>query len=571
MKWFNDLSISKKFFSIIILFTICFVITGFLGYHYTNQSNDALQHTYQDNLVPIEQLSLAITNIRSLQGGLLELMVTSDKQREQVILQDMTERTNQNIQLLDQYEKNGLSDYEQNNLKKIKEELSQWRSKRSTAIDLALSGQKQQAYTYYAENMAAHATNLNKLFDDSVTFKIKQAEDVKEDNERKAATASAILTFIPILAILLGSISMYLATRLIIRHIKIVSAVITKIAAGDLNQQEIMGTSRDEIGQVSLGTNKMLRSMRQLVQHIAQSAEQVAASSEELTASAHQSADAANQVAGSITEIAHEADIQADSANQIMTIAQAMSEQVTQISQSACDVSNTAANTSQSAEQGSLAVAQTVEQMNKIGKNTGATQDTIAELTKSSRGIREMVTLISSIAGQTNLLALNAAIEAARAGEQGRSFAVVAEEVRKLAEESNQAAQQIGVLVEKNETNLNQVVIATQAGADGIQIGISLVHDTGETFQKIVDAIIQLSEQIKDISESIHQIATANQTLVQSIQEIDMASKQAASESQTVSAATEEQSASIQQIASSSQNLAMLAVDLQDAIAKFQL
>lgn len=350
-----------------------------------------------------------------------------------------------------------------------------------------------------------------------------------------------------------------------------INQIAQSIAIGNLKPIEKTIHDKSEFGQLSDSMLLMNQNLRNLVQQVQSQSSQLAASSEELTAGAHQSADAANQVAGSITEIARGAEIQAASADQILTVAQTMSEQVNQIFQAAHDVSGTAAATSQAAEQGHQAVAQTVEQMDEIGKNTAATQDTIAELAKSSQGIREMITLISSIAGQTNLLALNAAIEAARAGEQGRGFTVVAEEVRKLAEESNQAAQQIGALVEKNETNLNQVVTATQAGAAGIQTGISLVHDTGETFKKIVNAILHLSEQIKDISDSIGLIATGNQTLFKSIEEIDTTSKQAASESQTVSAATQEQSASMQEIASSSQSLATLATDLQAAIAKFQL
>ena len=356
-----------------------------------------------------------------------------------------------------------------------------------------------------------------------------------------------------------------------VRPIIRINQITQDIAAGQLKSIQKTIQDKSEFGQLSDNIILMNQNLRKLVQQVQSESNQLAASSEELTASAHQSAAAANQVAGSITEVAHGAEKQATSANQIMTVAQTMSDQVNQISQTAKDISSIATATAQSAEQGQQTVEQTVEQMNEIGKGAAATQASIAELNKSSQEIGEIVTLISSIAGQTNLLALNAAIEAARAGEQGRGFAVVAEEVRKLAEESNQAAHQIGLLVEKNQTNLGQVVATTQTGAAGIQTGISLVHNTGETFQKIVAAILHLSDQIKDISESIHEIATGNQTLVESIQEIDMASKQAASESQNVSAATEEQSASMQEIASASQSLATLATDLQVAIAKFQL
>ena len=393
----------------------------------------------------------------------------------------------------------------------------------------------------------------------------------KADATSETTALSRVLLGLSALCLFIVLGLTYLLSKSFVRPILRINQIAQDIAAGHLRdlQKTIQDTS--EFGQLSDNVLLMNKNLRTLVQQVQTQSDQLAASSEEMTASAHQSAEASNQVAASITEIAQGADIQATSASQIMQVAQTMSEQVEQISQAANDVSATATSTSQAAEQGRQVVEQTVAQMNEIGQNTTATQATITELNSSSQEIREMVTLISSIAGQTNLLALNAAIEAARAGEQGRGFAVVAEEVRKLAEESNQAARQIGELVEKNETNLNQVIATTQAGAAGIQTGISLVHNTGDTFQNIVGAVLQLSSQIRDISDAIHQIATGNQTLVKSIQNIDTASKQAAMEAQTVSAATEEQSASMQEIASSSQSLAMLAADLQAAVAKFHL
>nr|WP_092073408.1 methyl-accepting chemotaxis protein [Dendrosporobacter quercicolus]NSL48071.1 methyl-accepting chemotaxis protein [Dendrosporobacter quercicolus DSM 1736]SDM61768.1 methyl-accepting chemotaxis sensory transducer with Cache sensor [Dendrosporobacter quercicolus] len=362
----------------------------------------------------------------------------------------------------------------------------------------------------------------------------------------------------------------YLLAQRLVKPIEAVAGQVRLVADGDLTVEAPV-TGKDEIAQLAAGFNAMVDGLRSMILHVQDNSRQLAASSEELTASANQSADAANQVAGSITEVALGAEKQADSANQIMTIAQSMAEQVEQISRTAGHVAAAAGETAQAAGQGRQVVNEAVAQMSKIGQNTTAIQSTIAELNQSSREIGEIIVLISALAGQTNLLALNAAIEAARAGEQGRGFAVVAEEVRKLAEQSNEAAQQVGVLIAKNATNLDQVVAVTQAGASGIQSGVNLVSQTGETFKQIVDAVLKLSAEIRAISESIRTIAGGNQTLITAIQDIDKTSKQTAAESQTVSAATEEQSASMQQIASASQSLAVLAGDLQAAVSKFQL
>jgi len=571
MQLFNNLSIGKKFFSIIILFTGCFAIVGLFGYHYTHQSNNALQSTYENSLLPIEDLSLSITNIRSLQADLLELTVTTDAKREAALVQDMQARTEQNRDLMKRYEASVQNEYEKKNLDMINEELGQWREKRQVVVDLARQGQKQAAYDYYTQNLASHATKLNQLFDDSIAFKIKEADDIKQFNEAKADAADIGLLLVPLLAVLLGSGAMYGLTRNLIRRIGILLRSLHEISEGNLGSKAIEDTSHDEIGELAKGLEKMRSSVQQLVQKIAQSSEQVAAASEELTASAQQSAEAAGQVAGSVTEISQEANAQAASANQIMDLAQAMAAQAGRISQAAAGLASIAADTSGAADRGLEVVNQTVGTMTTVGSNNLQMQETIAELSSSSQQINEMVELISSIAGQTNLLALNAAIEAARAGEQGRGFAVVAEEVRKLAEASDAAVQKIGKLVGKNQMNLERVVAVGQEGNSGIQSGILLVNDTGATFKNIAEAVVSLSRQTKDISGSIHKIAEENKQLVVSVKEINKTSKESAAEAQSVSAATQEQSASMEEIASSSHGLATLANDLQAEVARFRL
>lgn len=343
------------------------------------------------------------------------------------------------------------------------------------------------------------------------------------------------------------------------------------ITQGDLRERPVKAVSEDEIGQLAKGMRDMRKALQALVGQVSTQSEQVAASSEELTASAQQSADAANQVAGSITEIAQGTQQQADSAEYISMIAEAMVESTKEIVSVAGEVSEIARTTSTEAEQGRQAVEKTIGQMNVIGEGSDAVQRAIAELTKGSREIGEIVTLISSIAGQTNLLALNAAIEAARAGEHGRGFAVVAEEVRKLAEESNQAAQQIGTLIQHNQVNMDQAVKATEAGADAIQQGINMVNATGEAFGKIVDSIVVVSDQINGIADSISKMSVGSEEMGVGIQDVARISASTSAETQSVSAATEEQSASMQEIASASQSLAQLAAALQNQVSKFRV
>ncbi|MBP2657756.1 MAG: methyl-accepting chemotaxis sensory transducer, partial [Firmicutes bacterium] len=170
-----------------------------------------------------------------------------------------------------------------------------------------------------------------------------------------------------------------------------------------------------------------------------------------------------------------------------------------------------------------------------------------------------------------NLLALNAAIEAARAGEQGRGFAVVAEEVRKLAEQSQDAAKQIAALIGEIQGDTDKAVNAMNDGTREVKVGAEVVNASGKAFQEIADLIYKVSNQIKEISTEIEQMAVGSQRIVESVKQIDTLSKKASGEAQTVSAATQEQSASMQEVASSSQALANLAMDLRQAVGKFHI
>ena len=227
--------------------------------------------------------------------------------------------------------------------------------------------------------------------------------------------------------------------------------------------------------------------------------------------------------------------------------------------------------TSQAGHDGESAIEQVITQMDSIGQGTAQVGDAIGKLSASSKQIGEIVGVISAIAAQTNLLALNAAIEAARAGEQGRGFAVVADEVRKLAEQSGDAAKQISSLIDENRQNIELAVVAMQSGNVEVKRGIEIVGSAGDAFTKIAALVQEVSVEVREISAAVEEMASGSEQMVGSMKEIERVSKTTAGETQTVSAATQEQSASMHEIASASQNLAKMAEGLQVAIAKFRL
>jgi methyl-accepting chemotaxis protein len=344
-----------------------------------------------------------------------------------------------------------------------------------------------------------------------------------------------------------------------------------EIAKGNLAIKSLNFTARDEIGDLGRAFDGMAGNLRTLIKKVSSSAEQLAASSQELTASAEQSSQATNQVAISIQEVAAGAAEQMNAANDSASIVTEMSAGIEEIAANASTVANQTDTAAEKAVKGGAAVDKAVSQMSRIEQTVNSSSAVVAKLGERSKEIGQIVDTISGIAGQTNLLALNAAIEAARAGEQGRGFAVVAEEVRKLAEQSEEAAKKIAGLIGEIQVDTDKAVHAMQTGTQEVKTGAEVVNAAGVSFREIADLVTEVSDQVKQISRAIQEMAGGSQKIVESVNKIDGLSKKSAGEAQSVSAATEEQLASMDEIASSSRALANLAQDLQAAVSKFRV
>ena len=267
--------------------------------------------------------------------------------------------------------------------------------------------------------------------------KIMKARQDEAESSADSIIRNAIIINIISVVIAIG-LSFYF-TRMIRKPIVLMLDRANKYANGDLHD-DIKATSADELGELATALSIMRRNFTQMIQKIAASSEQVAASSEELTAGAEQSAQAANQVACSIQSVAEGASRQLQAVENTSAIVEQMSASLQQVAASASAVAGNSTQAADKATEGGRSIDKAVAQMAKVQETVNSSAQVVVKLGNRSKEIGQIVSTISGIAGQTNLLALNAAIEAARAGEQGRGFAVVAEEVRKLAEQSQEAA-----------------------------------------------------------------------------------------------------------------------------------
>ena len=392
-----------------------------------------------------------------------------------------------------------------------------------------------------------------------------------EENKRQVSYDITLTVVIALIALgLVSAFAMYISRKISEPVVKVAEGV-KQIAAGDLGIADLEVESKDEIGQLAHSVNEMKQHLKELIRGIANSSSQVAAASEQLTAGAEQSAHVVTQVAESINEVAQGAEKQMRAVTETSSAVEHISSGMQQAAAGSAQAAEHSTQAARKAKEGDLAVGRAVTQMASIERTVNNSAQVVAKLGERSKEIGQIVSVISGIAGQTNLLALNAAIEAARAGEQGRGFAVVADEVRKLAEQSQEAAQRIAELIGEIQGDTDQAVVAMSEGTREVKVGSEVVSAAGQAFAEITELVAHVSEQVQDISQVMQRMSQGSEKIVTSVHTVSNLSEAAMGEAQTVSAATEEQSASMEEIASSSRALANLAQDLQEAVNRFRL
>ncbi len=344
-----------------------------------------------------------------------------------------------------------------------------------------------------------------------------------------------------------------------------------ELSRGNLLLPALEVNSSDELGNLATAFNTMQGNLKKLISSIAATSEQVASSAEELTAGAHQSAEAATDVAQTVVSVADGMDQQVLSVDRVKTNVDAVFADITKMTEKAERVTENSVHTKTVAEQGEQLMQGAVQRMESIEKSVMATADVVKKLGENSQQIGAIIETISSIADQTNLLALNAAIEAARAGEAGRGFSVVAEEVRKLAEQSQQATEEIKDRISHIQTDTDAAVVAMEQGTGEVEKGTQAIREVGQQFGQILNMVGAIEGQIKDINVSVQTVSEGTNNIVVAVEEIDEVSKVTSGHTQTISAAAEEQSASSQEIASASQALADLATELQETTRQFKV
>ncbi|QDU72381.1 methyl-accepting chemotaxis protein [Mucisphaera calidilacus] len=369
------------------------------------------------------------------------------------------------------------------------------------------------------------------------------AHHIHDDEEALFASITGWTIAGSVVAIVLAVAIAFLLITSITSVVTRLLATVRAIAAGDLSQPLLEPKGRDELASLGRAADTMTQSLRQLIGEVKESAEAV-------NVGASQIATASEEISKGLLE-------QNDQVVQVSASIEQMSASIVEVARKSGDASGAADEAGRMAEQGGEVVHETIGGMNTINETVSDSSKSVTELGKRGAQIGEVITVINDIADQTNLLALNAAIEAARAGEHGRGFAVVADEVRKLADRTTKATEEIGDSIEAIQTETESAVVKMGRGTEQVEVGVTKATSAGESLEKIVTASREVAGMIQSIAAAAEQQSSASEEVSRSVS--------------SIRGIAEESSRGADQAAQAATSLTQKSERLNDLVSKFRL
>ncbi|MHA6534439.1 methyl-accepting chemotaxis protein [Paenibacillus sp. BAC0078] len=529
MKWFYNLKTSVKLISSFLVVAVILAFVGVYGLSNLGSINNSLDDMYKNNLIPVSSLQASQNSFTTMRGIARDLYIRESLDERKQRVEDYKVEKQNVLDNIAAFRKTKLS---QDSIKAIEPFENAWNAYLTTyesIVSSALAGRDDELLgKLRSSTLSDQADALKQIINSLISINIKEADQARINGADLYSSSRTITLSVIIIAVLLCIVLGIVISRVISRPLARVVQTLVKVTDGDLRTQVDIDT-KDEIGMLASKVNEMVLNLRNTVGAILSHSQSLAASAQEISASTQ--------------EVASGSASTANDASTISELFKELSSAIHSVAQNTEQASSISDETVQIAEDGNNIIRESMESMQSVS-------DQMSRLEEDSQKVGDIIDVIEDIADQTNLLALNAAIEAARAGEQGRGFAVVADEVRKLAERSGEATKQITGIIKGMQVN-------TRYSVNSVQESAELSQKTGTAFHKIVSMVNNAGQKISEIAAASEEQAAQSTNVLAAVENI--------------SATTEQSAASSEETASSAQSLANLAEELQNTVATFRL
>ena len=576
----SDWKIAYKLGAYVVISAIVMFCIGFSGYQSLKISQRNME-IYEQRVIAAEALAGEQLVIRKMQIAMLDSAVARPD-----VETELTPYWKQRMHVADAMQGN-IEEYEAHWAKYkevapdkpeiqqgIAESETAWEAYKSSLLkvdDLLLADQQKAAMQAYVGPVKDSTTAVKKALGTLEKDSRADMQAVQESNRAELVFAVRNMTIVTLVGILILSVFTWWIVREIRRPLLRMIEVCKDLYHCDFRDKGLSNEMRgDEFGEMTQTIDQMRERLAQLLAKIKASSREVTGSAETLAETSNQSAEASAQIASSVSEAAELVNRQQESVERSLSAIETAAETMTKIRH---DTDTAAGNSEQArkhALEGNNSIGTSTKQMQGVRDAVQESSVLVDKLGKRSQEISKIVDTISDITEQTNLLALNAAIEAARAGEAGRGFAVVADEVRKLAEQSQSAAKEIANLIESIQKDTMDAVAAMKNGREQVVSGTKNVQGMQQVFANIEQLVISTASEVQNMAASVAETSKYMERASIEEKEVHAHSMKVTDEMQSVSAAAEEQSAAAEEVAAASDKLTRLAKDLDKDIEMFR-
>jgi len=557
---------SKIFLSFGIIFLLLFLLGIFQHVQSEEQSKklDKIEHTTLQAVLAADELRLSVVQVQQF---LSDISATQAKDG----LDDGFDEADRYKENFHQYMKKlkSLHPNDKQELEKIDDAFDSYYNVGTDMANAYVNKgvEEGNALMLSFDKESLRINNVVKEYQDKYVLKINQSlkdsQGLSEQNQLSFKLfGGVVFLFILIIGTMLS--------RSLTRPVNALIQSADLIASGNLTQP-IHTQTKNELGKLATSFEHMRTKLVDLIQQIKVTADHLASSSEQFRAGAETTMEATEHITLSIQAVAKGTSEQQQASTESSSMVSEVALGMNQVATSVQMVAELGTGARSNATRGNDIAEQMLLQMDVIQHKINHLADVIHGLGEKSKEIGQILSLITDISSQTNLLALNAAIEAARAGEHGRGFSVVAEEVKKLAEQSAHATGNIQTLIAHIQQETSLAISSMEEGSSSLTEGIELGKNTGQAFQDITNLIEELSSYTQEVSAVVEEVNASGNEIAGTMTKIAEASAQSAENAQNVAQSAEEQIASMQEIAATAKTLSNTAAELTETIKEFKI